>query len=117
MAYAVAAHSMRAPDLSPPSRTTSTTSRYPETWCSQCGRGFGPGDSGYSHCTDHADPDHKSLAVAVAALQTVVGKYVPSMVETPAEQRARRLSWIKQQVALMELASQGGDEFIKGQKR
>jgi len=116
MAYAAAAHSMRAPGLSPPSRETSTTSRYPETWCSQCGRGFGPGNSGYSSCTDHADPDHKSLAVAVEALHIAVGKYLPSMVETPAEQRARRLRWIKQQVALMELASQGGDEFIDGQR-
>jgi hypothetical protein len=23
------------------------------TYCSQCGQQFGPGDSGYSHCTDH----------------------------------------------------------------
>ena len=22
--------------------------------CSSCGRGFGPGDWGYSHCSDHA---------------------------------------------------------------
>ena len=22
--------------------------------CSQCGESFGPGDSGYSHCEDHA---------------------------------------------------------------
>jgi hypothetical protein len=26
---------------------------YPETFCSQCGRGFGPGPHGYSHCKDH----------------------------------------------------------------
>lgn len=23
--------------------------------CSQCGREFGPGDHGYSHCADHLD--------------------------------------------------------------
>ena len=29
------------------------TPRFPETFCSQCGEGFGPGDSGYSHCHQH----------------------------------------------------------------
>ena len=28
--------------------------RFQETWCSQCGTQFGPGDGGYGHCTDHA---------------------------------------------------------------
>lgn len=28
--------------------------RSPFTGCSQCGATFGPGDSGYSHCIDHA---------------------------------------------------------------
>lgn len=27
--------------------------KFAETSCSQCGRGFGPGDHGYSHCADH----------------------------------------------------------------
>lgn len=27
--------------------------RFQETFCSQCGHGFGPGDSGFSHCSDH----------------------------------------------------------------
>jgi len=27
--------------------------RFQNVSCSQCGRGFGPGDSGYSHCSDH----------------------------------------------------------------
>ncbi|MHB8372237.1 MAG: hypothetical protein ACYDBI_05960 [Thermoplasmataceae archaeon] len=26
---------------------------FPETFCSQCGSAFGPGESGYSHCADH----------------------------------------------------------------
>jgi hypothetical protein len=30
-----------------------TTPRFAETFCSQCGGEFGPGDSGYSHCSDH----------------------------------------------------------------
>jgi hypothetical protein len=28
-------------------------SRFPNTYCSQCGGEFGPGDHGYSHCQDH----------------------------------------------------------------
>ncbi|PHR99250.1 MAG: hypothetical protein COA78_25235 [Blastopirellula sp.] len=27
--------------------------RFKEVWCSQCGKDFGSGDSGYSHCADH----------------------------------------------------------------
>lgn len=27
--------------------------KFPETFCSQCGGAFGPGDHGYSHCRDH----------------------------------------------------------------
>lgn len=28
--------------------------RFAETFCSSCGRGFGPGDHGFSHCDNHA---------------------------------------------------------------
>ena len=28
--------------------------RFTLVYCSQCGRDFGPGDSGFSHCEDHA---------------------------------------------------------------
>ena len=27
--------------------------KFQNTFCSQCGKEFGPGDSGYSHCKDH----------------------------------------------------------------
>ena len=27
--------------------------RFDNTYCSQCGSEFGPGDHGYSHCNDH----------------------------------------------------------------
>jgi hypothetical protein len=27
--------------------------KFAETFCSQCGGAFGPGDSGFSHCSDH----------------------------------------------------------------
>jgi hypothetical protein len=30
--------------------------RFPQTSCSQCGGEFGPGDSGFSHCSDHRPP-------------------------------------------------------------
>lgn len=29
-------------------------SKFEKTYCSECGCEFGPGDSGYSHCSDHA---------------------------------------------------------------
>ena len=28
--------------------------RFPNVSCSQCGHDFGPGDSGFSHCENHA---------------------------------------------------------------
>ena len=31
-----------------------TAFRFEETSCSSCGRSFGPGDHGYSHCKNHA---------------------------------------------------------------
>ena len=33
---------------------TPTKHRFAETFCSACGGSFGPGDSGYSHCENHA---------------------------------------------------------------
>lgn len=33
--------------------------RFQNVSCSQCGRDFGPGDHGYSHCQDHAAPDKR----------------------------------------------------------
>lgn len=32
--------------------------KFEQTFCSQCGEEFGPGDSGYSHCSDHASSDY-----------------------------------------------------------
>jgi hypothetical protein len=31
----------------------STPARFPNVSCSSCGEAFGPGDSGFSHCSDH----------------------------------------------------------------
>jgi hypothetical protein len=33
------------------------THRFPNVSCSQCGNDFGPGDSGFSHCHDHAEKE------------------------------------------------------------
>jgi hypothetical protein len=45
--------------------------RFAETFCSQCGKSLGPGNSGLSHCKDHgaparypdADASHQFVAV------------------------------------------------------
>lgn len=45
--------------------------RFPNTYCSQCGREFGPGDHGYSHCSDHTKPldsDSSPAEIAVRAI-------------------------------------------------
>lgn len=33
--------------------TLSIVARFANVSCSQCGRSFGPGNSGYSHCSQH----------------------------------------------------------------
>lgn len=33
--------------------TMTKSPKYTETFCSQCGGAFGPGDSGFSHCDQH----------------------------------------------------------------
>ena len=33
------------------------TAKLDQTFCSQCGATFGPGDSGYSRCSDHRNTD------------------------------------------------------------
>jgi hypothetical protein len=30
------------------------TPKFSQTFCSSCGRSFGPGDHGFSHCADHS---------------------------------------------------------------
>lgn len=32
---------------------TGATPRFDNVGCSECGRRFGPGNAGFSHCTDH----------------------------------------------------------------
>ena len=32
--------------------------KFEDTFCSQCGRSFGPGDHGYSHCHTHMSENH-----------------------------------------------------------
>lgn len=34
-------------------RVLSDESVFQSVWCSQCGGAFGPGDSGFSHCSQH----------------------------------------------------------------
>jgi hypothetical protein len=44
--------------------------RFANTYCSQCGQNFGPGDSGFSHCEDHRlrDPNLRdAIRDAIAA--------------------------------------------------
>jgi hypothetical protein len=32
--------------------------KYEKTYCSECGNEFGPGDHGYSHCSDHSEKNN-----------------------------------------------------------
>jgi hypothetical protein len=41
-------------------------SRFPETFCSQCGAGLGPGDEGVSRCADHTSDDEQGEILSLA---------------------------------------------------
>lgn len=44
--------------------------RFTETYCSQCGQTFGPGNHGYSHCSEHKNASwHKANDMAALACQ------------------------------------------------
>lgn len=45
---------MSAPKLTPEFPPHIKPVQFSATYCSQCGGEFGPGEQGYSHCTDHA---------------------------------------------------------------
>jgi hypothetical protein len=49
------------------------TARFKNVSCSQCGNCFGPGDEGYSHCSDHVKDAAEDL---LEALQNLVGSLV-----------------------------------------
>lgn len=34
-------------------RRENAAARFERTYCAQCGAEFGPGEHGYSHCSDH----------------------------------------------------------------
>jgi hypothetical protein len=51
--------------------------RFESVWCSQCGRQFGPGNSGFSHCADHAAPAASAEGVTdkKAALEALMANH------------------------------------------
>lgn len=54
--------------------------RFADTWCSQCGTKFGPGDCGFSSCADHAIPATDApddLAALVRRLVRALRKAAP----------------------------------------
>jgi hypothetical protein len=59
-------------------------SRFSNVSCSQCGQEFGPGDHGYSHCSDHLM--HKVDLAIVSLLPPAMGQ---SYAEQRREQKLR----------------------------
>lgn len=51
--------------------------RFDKTACSQCGSEFGPGDQGYSHCSDHdLRRKDEALKQIAASLNVMLGSAV-----------------------------------------
>jgi hypothetical protein len=51
---------------------TEARARFPSTYCSQCGGKFGPGNEGFSHCSDH-QPQEASRAAFEAWVTPILG--------------------------------------------
>ena len=47
------------------------TARFAEVSCSQCGRSFGAGTHGYSHCDQHPGPARDRLLLAAPDLRAI----------------------------------------------
>ena len=47
--------------------------KFPETYCSQCGQNLGPGDSGVSHCRDHASVETRQQYELVGRINGTYG--------------------------------------------
>ncbi len=47
--------------------------KFEKTYCSQCGKEFGPGDHGYSHCSDHKSDAKNEAACGASHSDAVLG--------------------------------------------
>jgi hypothetical protein len=77
--------------------------RFSQTSCSQCGKEFGPGDHGYSHCRDHAapEPDDKDkriaqLEKALASCYCHTAEHLAEVLDLPAPSERQPVAWYRQ---------------------
>lgn len=73
--------------------TKNAAPRFPVTFCSQCGEEFGPGNHGFSHCSDHEQSwDDDPLAFSQLPSQRD-----PLAALEECARDAARLDWIARQ--------------------
>jgi hypothetical protein len=92
--------------------------RFENVSCSQCGKAFGPGDSGYSHCSDHkgktavdesGEPDRESSMHPVNMIRNVISQLHPN--DTSPEAVARELPTFAQDPQYANWHKQASDSF------
>jgi hypothetical protein len=50
--------------------------KFAETYCSQCGEAFGPGDEGFSSCSEHLRAENERLRALLRGLEPYLGAIV-----------------------------------------
>ena len=75
--------------------------RFANTYCSQCGGQFGPGDEGFSHCSDHQRPALTALQIKGALIADTMDYGRATADELPKSQQMW-LDAIKEKMALLE---------------
>lgn len=76
-------------------------SGFAHTYCSQCGGEFGPGDEGFSHCSDHQRPALTAVQIKGALIADAMDYGRAAADELPKSQQMW-LDAIKEKMALLE---------------
>lgn len=66
--------------------------RFSEISCSQCGRGFGAGNNGFSHCSSHRQPSDMSARDLAERLLSMRGPWLSRLDDAALIEASRRLS-------------------------
>jgi len=87
--------------------------KFEATSCSQCGKSFGPGDSGYSHCADHIGTDAARALLAWDDSEKAGPDYGSMTRDTHPDGEAIWQCWWSDQQRLCERAFDMAREAVK----
>jgi hypothetical protein len=93
-------------------RMESASPRFPNVSCSQCGKDFGPGDHGYSHCKDHKNKKSTSVKEGTSTM-----KFKNPYKKIVSPSHGGRQGDVKNKSAKQALEDKIGNAGLKGMKK